>query len=47
MKSMVSRNNLKDIKAKEIEKIKANPEYREMHVDRVIYGQPQGLQPAL
>jgi len=47
MEDAVRSNNLNTIKQQEIEKIKKNPNYKQMHVDRIMYGQPQGLNPRL
>ncbi len=42
-----SKANLAEIKDQEVKRIKAKPDYKQMHVDRVLFGQPQGLQPRI
>ena len=39
--------NLEKLKEEEVKRIKANPKYKQMHVDRILYGQPQGLNPRI
>jgi retron-type reverse transcriptase len=39
--------HLVNLKSEEVKRIKANPNYKQMHVDRILYGQPQGLNPRL
>ena len=39
--------NLDKLKAEEVKRIKANPNYKQMHVDRILHGQPQGLNPRI
>jgi len=31
----------------EVKRIKANPNFKQMHVDRIMYGQSQGLNPRI
>jgi len=47
METAVNTEGLNKIKLEEVEKIKANPEYKQMHVDRIMRGQPQGLSPRI
>jgi hypothetical protein len=47
MEDGVSPDNLNRIKQQDIEKVKENSNYKQMHVDRLLYGQPQGLNPRL
>lgn len=42
-----SKDNLQNIRMEEVKRIKCNPGYKQMHVDRVLYGQPQGLSPRI
>jgi hypothetical protein len=39
--------HLVNLKSEEVKRIKSNPNYKQMHVDRILYGQPQGLNPRL
>ena len=47
MEKASGNENLTTFKLEEVQRIKANPNYKQMHVDRIIYGQPQGLNPKL
>lgn len=47
MKNASNNKNLTEIKSEEVKRIKVNPNYKQMHVDRIFYGQPQGLNPKL
>lgn len=47
MEKTYSETNLDKLKAEEIKRIKANPNYKQMHVDRILHGQPQGLNPRI
>lgn len=40
-------DKLNDIKEMEVSRIKSNPNYKQMHVDRILYAQPQGLNPRI
>lgn len=35
--------HLATLKSEEVKRIKSNPKFKQMHVDRILYGQPQGL----
>ena len=39
--------HLVTFKSEEVKRIKSNPKFKQMHVDRILYGQPQGLNPRL
>lgn len=39
--------HLATFKSEEVKRIKSNPKFKQMHVDRILYGQPQGLNPRL
>lgn len=45
METASQKSNLADLKAAEVEKVKSKPGYKQMHVDRILHGQPQGLSP--
>lgn len=47
LESAVSAEKLQELKDSEIARIKTNPNYKQMHVDRILYGQSQGLNPKL
>ncbi len=47
MEKTASNKNLEKLKAEEVKLIKANPNFKQMHVDRIIHGQPQGLNPRI
>ena len=47
MEKTYSEINLDKLKTEEVKRIKANPNYKQMHVDRILYGQPQGLNPRI
>ena len=47
MEKTASNKNLEKLKAEEVKLIKGNPNYKQMHVDRIIHGQPQGLNPKI
>jgi retron-type reverse transcriptase len=47
MEEAMNRNKLVEIKAKEVSRITDNPKFKQMHVDRIMYGQPQGLTPSI
>jgi hypothetical protein len=47
MGKTASNKNLEKLKAEEVKRIKANPNYKQMHVDRIVHGQPQGLNPRI
>jgi len=47
LEDSISPDNLNRMKQQEVEKVKENPNFKQMHVDRIVYGQPQGLNPRL
>jgi hypothetical protein len=47
MEKASGNNNLAKLKLEEVKPIKTNPNYKQMHVDRILYGQPQGLNPRI
>jgi retron-type reverse transcriptase len=47
MQEAASGEELVRIKSMEVARIKSNPNYKQMHVDRIMQGQPQGLSPRL
>ena len=47
MKLAASKDNLQNFRMEEVKRIKSNSNYKQMHVDRVLYGQPQGLNPRI
>ena len=47
MKLAASKDNLQNFREEEVKRIKSNSKYKQMHVDRVLYGQPQGLNPRI
>jgi hypothetical protein len=47
MEEAISPDSLNKLKQQEIEKVKEKPNYKQMNVDRITYGQPQGLNPRL
>ena len=47
MELAASKDNLQNFRMEEVKRIKSNPNYKQMHVDRVLYGQPQGLNPRI
>jgi hypothetical protein len=47
MEKTSNRNNLADLKSEEAKRIKSNPNFKQMHLDRILYGQPQGLNPRI
>ena len=42
-----SKDNLKGLREEEVKRIKSNPNHKQMHIDRVLHGQPQGLSPKI
>lgn len=47
MKLAASKDNLQNFRLEEVKRIKSNPRYKQMHVGRVLYGQPQRLSPKI
>lgn len=47
MELAASKDNLQNFRLEEVKRIKSNPKYKQMHVNRVLYGQPQGLNPRI
>lgn len=47
MENTSDNGNLAKIKLEEVKRIQTNPNYKQMHVDRILYGQPQGLNPRI
>lgn len=47
MESAASKDNLQNFRMEEVKRIKSNSKFKQMHVDRVMYGQPQGLNPRI
>lgn len=47
MELAAKKDNLQSFREEEVKRIKSNPKYKQMHVDRVMYGQPQGLNPKI
>jgi retron-type reverse transcriptase len=47
MEKASENKNLADLKLEEVKRIKSNPKFKQMHVDRILYGQPQGLNPRI
>lgn len=47
MEFAAKKNNLQSFREEEVKRIKSNPNYKQMHVDRIMYGQPQGLNPRI
>jgi len=47
MDQATKKGNLQNFRLEEVKKIKANPKFKQMHVDRILYGQPQGLNPRI
>jgi len=47
MSLAASKDNLQNFRKEEVKRIKSNPKYKQMHVDRILYGQPQGLNPRI
>jgi retron-type reverse transcriptase len=43
MELAAKKDNLQDFREKEVKRIKSNLNYKQMHVDRALYGQPQRL----
>ena len=41
------KKNLGPLKSEEVKRIKSNLKFKQMHVDRILYGQPQGLNPRI
>lgn len=41
------KKNLSPLKSEEMKRIKSNPKFKQMHVDRILYGQLQGLNPKI
>lgn len=41
------KKNLVSLKSEEVKRIKSNPNFKQMHVGRILYGQPQGLSPRI
>jgi hypothetical protein len=42
-----NKDNLKGLREEEVKRIKSNPNHKQMHIDRVLHGQPQGLSPKI
>jgi hypothetical protein len=47
MEKTASNKNLEKLKWEEVKLVKARPNYKQMHVDRIVYGQHQGLNPRI
>ena len=47
MVKVSDKKNLSPLKSEEMKRIKSNPKFKQMHVDRILYGQPQGLNPKI
>ena len=47
MEKASDNKHLVDLKSEEIKRIKSNPKFKQMHVDRILCGQPPGLNPRL
>ena len=47
MKLAANKDNLQSFREEEVKRIKSNLNYKQMHVDRVMYDQPQGLNPRI
>jgi retron-type reverse transcriptase len=45
--SALKKENLQTFREEEVKRIKANPKFKQMHVDRILYGQFQGLNPRI
>jgi hypothetical protein len=43
MELALSKDNLQNFRMEEVKRIKSNPKYKQIHVDRILYGQPQEL----
>ena len=41
------KKHLATLKTEEVKRIKSNPNFKQMHVDRILFGQAQGLNPRL
>jgi retron-type reverse transcriptase len=47
MELAANKDNLKGLREEEVKRIKSNPNHKQMHIDRVLHGQPQGLGPRI
>lgn len=47
MELAAKNDNLQNFRKEEVKRIKSNNNYKQMHLDRVMYGQPQGLNPRI
>jgi retron-type reverse transcriptase len=47
MELAARKDNLQSFREGEAKRIKSNPNYKQMHVDRVMYDQPEGLNPRI
>jgi len=47
MKLAANKDNLKGFREEDAKRIKFNPNYKQMHVDHDLHGQPQGLNPRI
>lgn len=47
MEKASEKKHLATLKTEEVKRIKSNPNFKQMHVDRILFGQAQGLNPRL
>ena len=47
MELAANKDNLKGLREEEVKRIKSHPNHKQMHIDRVLHGQPQGLSPKI
>ena len=47
MEKASDNKHLATLKLEEVKRIKSNPNFKQMHVDRILFGQAQGLNPKL
>lgn len=47
MEKASDKEHLVTLKTEEVKRIKSNPNFKQMHVDRILFGQAQGLNPRL
>ena len=47
MEKATDNEHLVTLKTEEVKRIKSNPNFKQMHVDRILFGQAQGLNPRL
>jgi len=47
MEKASDNKHLATLKTEEVKRIKSNPNFKQMHVDRILFGQAQGLNPRL